>query len=118
MEVLGNVYFATVYSFDDLVPDYKEAKNAVLLIQMRGRASIDETIIKYVEEFAPELGAFGNQLMLCGVNEAVLERLKVTDAYQAIGEENIFPTQTIVGASFEEAWSAAEKWIEAQQITD
>ena len=118
VEVLGNVYFATVYSFDDLVPDYKEAKNAVLLIQMRGRASIDETIIKYVEEFAPELGAFGNQLMLCGVNEAVLERLKVTDAYQAIGEENIFPTQTIVGASFEEAWSAAEKWIEAQQITD
>lgn len=118
IEVLGNVFFATVYSFDDLVPDYREAKNGVLLVQMRGRESIDETIVKFAEEFAPKLTASGNQLMLCGVNETVLERLKATDAYEAIGEENIFPTQAILGASLDEAWTAAEKWIAAQPDMD
>jgi hypothetical protein len=35
--------------------------------------------------------------------------------YELIGEENIFPDSPIIGASLEEAWQAAEKWIAAQQ---
>ncbi len=114
-EIFGTIFFASVYSFDELVPDYEEARNAVLLTHLRGRESLDETTVEFLEEFVPKLHAAGNQLMICGVTEPVLERLKVTEAYKIIGEDNIFPAQPIIGASMEEAWAAAEKWIEERQ---
>ncbi len=114
-QMYGTIYFASVYSFDELVPDYKEARNAVLLTHLRGRESLDETTVEFLEEFVPKLHEAGNQLMICGVTQTVLERLKVTEAYRIIGEENIFPAQSIIGASLEEAWAAAEKWIEERQ---
>lgn len=114
MEVVGTVYFATVYSFDDFVPDYKESKNAVLIIQMRERTSINETTIEFIEKFVPKLHAAGNQLMVCGISEEILERVKVTEAFETVGEENFFLSQPVIGASLEEAWNAAEAWIAKQ----
>lgn len=115
MEFLGTVYFASVYSYDELLPDYKEARNGVLILNMRGRQSIFETAVEFSENFVPKLRASGNLLMLCNVTDTVLEQIKVTEAYELIGEENIFPSKPIIGASLEEAWDAAEKWITEQQ---
>ena len=39
-----------------------------------------------------------------------------TEALELIGEENIFLSTSILGASLEEAWEAAEKWIAEQQV--
>jgi SulP family sulfate permease len=115
MQFLGTVYFASVYSYDDLLPDYKEAKNAVLILNMRGRQSIFETSIEFAEKFVRKLHASGNHFMLCNVSNEVLEQTRVTELYEIIGEENIFPSSPIIGASLEEAWQAAEKWIAEQQ---
>jgi SulP family sulfate permease len=115
IEILGIVYFATIYSYEDFIPDYKESKNAVLIFNMRDRQAIDETTVEFVEKMVPKLHASGNQLIVCGVTNSVLERLKVTEAYEIIGEENFFLSRSIIGASLEEAWSAAERWIAQQQ---
>ena len=115
MEFLGTVYFASVYSYDELLPDYKEAANGVLILNMRGRQLIFETAVEFSENFVPKLRASGNLLMLCNVTDTVLEQIKVTEAYELIGDENIFPSKPIIGASLEEAWDAAEKWIAEQQ---
>jgi SulP family sulfate permease len=115
MEFLGTVFFASVYSYDDLLPDYRESKNAVLILNMRGRQTIVETSVEFAEKFVPKLHASGNQFMLCNVLDEVLEQLKVTEVYEIIGQENIFPSSPIIGASLEEAWQAAEKWIAEQQ---
>jgi len=115
IEFLGTVYFASVYSYDELLPDFKEARNAVFILNMRGRQTIFETAIEFAEKFVPKLHASGNQFMICNVTNAVLEQLKVTEAYEMIGEQNIFLSRPIIGASLEEAWEAAEKWIAEQQ---
>jgi SulP family sulfate permease len=115
MEFLGTVYFASVYSYDELLPDFKETKNAVFILNMRGRQTIFETAVEFAEKFVPKLHASGNQFMLCNVTNEVLEQLKVTEAYELIGEENIFLSNPIIGVSFEEAWQAAEEWIAEQQ---
>jgi SulP family sulfate permease len=115
IEFLGTVFFAIVYSYDELLPDFEEATNAVLIVNMRGRQTIFETNIEFTEKFVSKLQASGNALMLCNVTDTVLEQMKVTEAYKLIGEENIFLRTPIVGASLEEAWLAAEKWIAEQQ---
>jgi hypothetical protein len=74
-----------------------------------------ETAIEFAEKFVSKLKASGNQFMLCNVSDAVLEQIKVTEVYEMIGEENIYRSSPIIGASLEEAWKAAEKWIADQQ---
>ncbi len=118
MEFLGTVFFASVYSYDDLLPDFKEAKNAVLILNMRGRQMIFETSVEFAEKVVPKLHASGNQFMLCNVSNEILEQIKVTEAYEIIGEENIFLSSPIIGASLEEAWQAAEKWIAERQVLE
>ena len=115
LEFLGTVYFATVYSYDDLIPDFAEAKNGVLILNMRGRQNIYETSIEFTEKFVPKVRASGNLFMICNVSEKVLEQVKATEAYELIGAENIFVSSPIIGASLEEAWAAAENWIAEQQ---
>ena len=107
----GNVYFAVVYSFDDLVPNYEGTQNAVLIPHLRGRETIDATTIEWFEKVVSKLEAAGNKLMLSGVETGVYERLKRTEAYELIGEDNIFMTQPLIGASIDAALDKAERWI-------
>jgi SulP family sulfate permease len=118
MEFLGTVFFASFYSFEDLLPDYTEAKNAVLILNMRGRQTLFETSVEFTEKYVPKLHASGNHFMLCNVSDEVLKQIMVTEAYEIIGEESIFPSSPIIGASLEEAWQAAEKWIAERQALE
>ncbi len=118
MEFLGTIYFASVYSFDDLLPDFTEAKNGVLIVDMRRRQATFETAVKFTEKFVSKLRASGNLFMLCNVTDTVLEQIKDTEVYEIIGEENIFPSNPIIGASLEEAWQAAKEWIAEHRTQD
>jgi SulP family sulfate permease len=116
--VQGNIFFATVYSFDDLVPDYRDTQNAVLISYLRGRETIDVTNIEFYEKAVPKLRAAGHMFMLSGVEEAVYEKLKKTEAFKIIGQENIFLAQKVIGASVHEALDAAENWIAERQKSE
>jgi SulP family sulfate permease len=107
----GNVYFASIYSIEDLLPAYESTRNAVLIISMRGRESLNTTTINHLEELASKLEASGNKLMLSEMEEVVMEDLKAGELVEAIGEEFVFPMQPVIGASIEEALAAAERWI-------
>lgn len=115
VQTLGTVYFGSTYSFDDLLPDFTDAHNAILIIRMRGRESLDATSIGWLEDHVAKLKVQGNRLMLCDVEEPVLEQLKQTEAYELIGEENIFPAEPVHEASVEKALAAAEKWMAENQ---
>ena len=82
---------------------------------MRDRQTTYETSIEFAEKFVPKLRATGNLLMLCNVSDSVLKQIRATEAYDLIGEENFFLSNPIIGASLEEAWQAAERWIGEQQ---
>ena len=115
IELLGTIFFASVYSYDELLPDFKEAKNAVMILDMRGRQRTFETSVEFAEKYLSKLHASGNQFMLCNVSDTVLKQIKATEVYDLIGEENIFLSSPIIGVSLEEAWQAAEQWIAERQ---
>jgi SulP family sulfate permease len=62
--IQGTIFFATVYSFDELIPDYKDARNAVLISHLRGTETIDATTIDWYEKVVPKMKEAGNLLML------------------------------------------------------
>jgi SulP family sulfate permease len=112
IQIYGNIYFADVYSADDLLPSYEEATNAVLIYSMRGRESIDLTTIEYIKKLSKKYDEIGNRLMLCGVEENVLNQMKNGELIEAIGEENVIPIQPLIGGSIKLAYEAANRWIE------
>jgi SulP family sulfate permease len=62
IEFLGTVYFAIVYSYEDLLPDFRDTRNAVLILNMRRRQEIFETSVEFAEKYVPKLRAAGNSL--------------------------------------------------------
>jgi SulP family sulfate permease len=111
IQIYGNIYFADVYSADDLLPSYEQATNAVLIYSMRGRESIDLTTIEYIKKLSKKYNESGNRLMLCGVEENVLNQMKNGELIEAIGEENVIPIQPQIGGSIKLAYEAANRWI-------
>jgi SulP family sulfate permease len=111
IQTYGNVYFASIYTIEDLMPSYEKARNAVLIVSMRGLESTSTTAIDHLKELASKLEASGNKLMLCGVEEALMEPMEAGELVEAVGEEYVFPIQPVIGASIEEALTAAERWI-------
>lgn len=111
IQIYGNIYFADVYSADDLLPAYEESTTAVLIYSMRGRESIDLTTIEYIKKLSKKYNESGNRLMLCGVEENVLNQMKNGELIEAIGEENVIPIQPQIGGSIKLAYEAANRWI-------
>ena len=112
IQIYGNIYFADVYSADDLLPSYEGATNAVLIYSMRGRENIDITTIEYARKLSEKYRESGNRLILCDVEENVIQQMRDGELIEAIGAENVIPIQSFIGGSIKLAYEAAERWIE------
>jgi SulP family sulfate permease len=112
IQIYGNVYFADVYSADELLPSYEGVTNAVLIYSMRGREATDLTALDYAKKLSRKYQESGNRLMLCGVEANVMKQMQDGGLIEAIGEENILPMQSLIGGSINEAYEIANRWIE------
>jgi SulP family sulfate permease len=100
---------------DEALPAFDGARNAVLVIGLRGRDDIGSTFIEILERAAKKLRAQDSRLMLSGVGDHVYVQLERTGAMQIIGRENVFRAQTRLRASLQQAISMGERWLERDQ---
>ena len=107
----GNVYFASVYSFDDLWPATEGTTNAVLILHLRDRTIYSLTGVEWSIKSAREMQARGIRVMVSGVDPetmALMERVGLVDL---LGRDSIFLSTPRLGESTARALSAAEAWI-------
>ena len=114
LDIVGTTYFASVYSFDDLLPDPGSATHAVLVLRMRGRAFSSLAIIKWLENYAEKMRAAGNLLLVSGIHDSVHEVMEKTDMLEVVGPENVFRESTVLGESTNRAVAAGKAWIESE----
>jgi SulP family sulfate permease len=112
IQLRGNAYFASVYSFDELLPTPEDFSNAVIVLRARERNIASLTGLNWFEQYAVKLRESGNLFMISDVEPELMETLEKTESVQVIGEENIFLEEPGVFASTEKALSAAQAWIE------
>ena len=115
LEVHGNIFFASVYSFDELLPTPDETSHAVLILRVRDRRIASLTGLDWLEKYHDQLEAAGNKLMFSGVGSEFMEVLEKAKAVERLGAENIFPAETEIFASTEKALKTAQTWIEENQ---
>ncbi len=111
LQPVGSLFFAGVAELEENLPEIGEAHGAVVIIRLRDRDEVGSTFIRAIERYTRSLQAQGNQLMLEGLNERVLEQLEKTDLLDLIGEENVFLGQPQFGAALRKALAAAEDRI-------
>ena len=109
--VEGLDFFAEVPALNDQLPAARNTSHAAVVLILRDVQNLSSTGIKWLEHYARELQAQGSLLLLANVRQTVLETLKRSDALAVIGEENVFPATSLMLASEEQAWAAAQKWL-------
>ncbi len=115
--VEGLDFFAEVPALNDQLPAARNTSHAAVVLILRDVQNLSSTGIKWLEHYARELQAQGSLLLLANVRQTVLETLKRSDALAVIGEENVFPATSLMLASEEQAWAAAQKWLKQDSKT-
>lgn len=108
---IGNLFFAGAAEFEENLPEVGEAQGSVVIIRLRDRDEVGSTFIRIINRYTQALRKQGNQLMLTGVNENVLEQLEKTDLLDLIGKQYVFPAEVRFGASADHAIQAAKTWM-------
>ncbi len=108
----GSLFFAAAATFEQNLPNAEEAKQAVVILILRGQPDVGSTFIGVLRRYATTLQANGGRLMLTGVGPRLRDQLQKTGTLALIGEENVFVEQAQLGMAMNEALAAARTWLE------
>ena len=67
----GSLFFAGAVQFEEKMPASERARNAVVIVLLRGRNEVGSTFLRVLDRLAVRLDANGGKLMLAGVSEPV-----------------------------------------------
>lgn len=112
LDLTGSIYFTSVYSFDELLPDPSSATNAAIILRMRGREAHSLTLVEWLEKYSCDMHAAGNLLLLSDVEDQMMKALETTAVSEVIGADNIFRSTKRLGESTKNALDRARAWIE------
>jgi hypothetical protein len=86
----GNLYFASVYSFDDLWPTTEGTTNAVLILHLRDRTIYSLTGVNWAIKSAREMQARGIRVMVSGVDQETMALMERVGLVELLGRDSIF----------------------------
>jgi hypothetical protein len=113
MSVDGNVYFASIYELEDLLPASAQTMHAVVVLHLRDRVITSLTGVDWLKEYAQKLHE-GNRLMLSGVDDRQLAILARTGVIELLGRGAIVHRDPTIGLSTAAAVLEGQRWITEQ----
>jgi SulP family sulfate permease len=108
----GSLFFAAAATVEKSLPNADDAKEAVVILILRGQPEVGSTFIGVLRRYATTLQANGGRLVLTGVNPRLRYQLERTGTLAFIGEENVFMEQAQMGVAMNEALATAHTWLE------
>ena len=99
---------------DRLLPDAVGARNAVVVLRLRGRADVGSTFLALIRRYSAQIAEGGGYLALVGIGPALLDQLERTGAADVVGRDHIYLAQPALLASVEEAVADAESWLDSR----
>ncbi|NJN55300.1 MAG: sodium-independent anion transporter [Anaerolineae bacterium] len=108
----GSLFFAAAATFEKSLPNADEAKEAVVILILRGQPEVGSTFIGVLRRYATTIQANNGRFMLTGVSPRLLYQLERTGTLALLGEENVFVEQAQVGVAMNEALAVAHTWLE------
>jgi SulP family sulfate permease len=107
----GSLFFAGAVEFEEKIPAMEKAKNAVIIVILRGRNEVGSTLVRVLDRMASKLEVNGGKLMLAGVSEPVYNQLMKTGLLARLGEKNVYKATEKHGESALNAYLDAQNWL-------
>ncbi len=112
IQLRGNIYFASVYSFEEFLPDMSDTHNSVIIMRECDRDTVSLTAVDWLVDHAKRYRERGNRLMFSGLSDETVQLYRELGVVEEVGEDNFFIKKPQLGASTREAYEAAKVWIE------
>jgi SulP family sulfate permease len=116
--VQGLDFFAEVPALEDDLPSARGVTNAAVVLVLRDLRTVSSTAVRWLERYTKSLQEEGSVLMLADVNPQVMDVLKKSGVMEIVGEGNVFPATTRVLEAEQQAWEAAQKWLNERGKSD
>ena len=107
----GNLFYAAADAFEKNLPDVDNARQAVVILLLRGYEDVGSTVNEVLHRYTQALQAVDSKLILAGVSPALLAQLQRTGVLSLIGKENVFPATKTIGEAGNAALKAASEWL-------
>jgi SulP family sulfate permease len=107
LRVHGPLFFAGVDNLEHRLLPMLDARNAALVLSLRGYTSAGSTGLLFLERFAHAMRMSGNRLLLADISDEIRQELERTGVLAKLGAENVFATQADPNASVAAACAAA-----------
>lgn len=113
LDVYGPLYFAAARTLRERLP--ATAKDAAVVLRIRGNSQIGATFIEEINEYARKLSAGSGRLYLCGMTPDLADRIERSGRL-ALGDEVVLvPGNEVLGSSLREAIDQAEQWLKGRR---
>jgi len=112
LNAYGSLFFAGARNLEEDLPQVETARNAVVILSLRGHMELGSTFIGVLERYALALRAQDNTLILVSISPAVYEQLAETEFLDVLGAENVFVASK-PGESTMRAYQKAQQMIQA-----
>jgi SulP family sulfate permease len=112
LNAYGSLFFAGARNLEEDLPQVEAARNAVVILSLRGHTELGSTFIGVLERYAQALHAQGNTLILVSISPAVYEQLAETEFLDVLGTENVFVASK-PGESTMQAYRKAQQIVQA-----
>jgi len=110
----GSTFFAAVDKLVAQLPKFDKTKNAVIIINGKGR-SITDTLLAWFETYIKDVEKSGSRLIMAELDQASYSRLKKTGIITLLGEENVLMETSTIHESLEIAIKEGNKWIKSRK---
>ncbi|WP_162426673.1 SulP family inorganic anion transporter [Pontibacter pudoricolor] len=111
LNVYGNLFYAGARTLEHLLPKPENAQNPVVILRLRGRKSLDATLISVLSDYASILKDVNGKLYLTGVSEQVYREVMHSDKLRINGPVKAFRQEPALGLSTHNAVVDAEAWL-------
>jgi SulP family sulfate permease len=111
LDVYGHLFYAGARTLERLLPAVGDARNPVVVLRLRGRATVGTTLVEVLAAYVDDLGAANGRLYLTGVNRGARDRIRRTGRLELGGPLRVYEATAVRGESTSAAYEHATSWL-------
>lgn len=108
LDIYGSLFYAGARTLSTMLPAVDGARNAVVILRLRGLGDIGSTLLNVLNAYAHGLQAGGGDLFLAGIAPDAKARMIRSKQTGVIAEDHIFTSSSIRHESIDAAGLAAQ----------
>lgn len=112
--VYGHLFYAGAAMFDRLLPSPNGAQNPVVVLRLRGQATLGATVADVLSRYAEQLRRRNGRLYVTGVSKETYDQMVRDGRLRLNGPVRAYEVTPIVGQSTREAHADAQAWLVSQ----